>query len=251
MFLGLILKSQEYKKYDFKTRVNHVLQDSLYEAFEVIVNKYPAGPSKYIKTGILPFGFAIWDKEKKVNPKYESDECIWHQRGHDYIRYILYPMAVDKKGSFIGDFTIDFNHLFVEFATDYRGYTNVYTYLNSFDIGVSFENDVDKTLLSKDFVCKTQVNSNWYINTDKEDVEIYTIFYYTTLSVLFRSSDKNNQKGFEITIYEKSDNADNLRMRKAVINGNYNEAMEYLKKNDIDYSEYKEEQFKEEDFKKI
>lgn len=91
--------------------------------------------------------------------------------------------------------------------------------------------------------------SDWYIDTEKDFK--YHIFYYTTLSISSDSRDKKDIKKFDIIIYEKSDDANNLRMRKTTIKGNNEEAIKYLKKNLIDYSENETDQFKEEDFKPL
>jgi len=40
IFLGLSLKSQEYKIYDFEKQVRHVFNDSSYVAMEVAVTEY-------------------------------------------------------------------------------------------------------------------------------------------------------------------------------------------------------------------
>ncbi|MDI9312539.1 MAG: hypothetical protein QM535_20175 [Limnohabitans sp.] len=249
IFFGLSVKSQEYEKYDFKKRINYVMQDSLYEVFDIIVNKHPIGPKKYIEMDIVPLKFAIWDKEKERNPKFYSDDYIWHQKSDDNIKYHLYPFVNNINGSFLGDFTISPYKLLIKSEENKRG-MYVDTYLNSFEIGISFDHNVDKTSLCKNFFCKTRVMSDWYINTDA-DFRIYNIFYYTTLSITSGSRNKNDKKRFDIIIYEKSDDANNLRVRKTIINGNNQEAIKYLRKNNIDYSENDFEQFKEEDFKPL
>ncbi|RZJ50490.1 MAG: hypothetical protein EOO44_16290, partial [Flavobacterium sp.] len=145
IFFGASIKSQEYEKYDFKKRINHVMQDSLYEAFEIIVNKHPIGPEKYIETGIIPLKFAIWDKEKEINPKYDSDDYIWFRSSKDSndLVYSLYPFVNNKKGGFLGDFIITPYKLLIESKKDKRG-MHVNTYLNSLDIGTSFDNVFEK-----------------------------------------------------------------------------------------------------------
>lgn len=243
--------AQNVIKYDFKKRVNHVMKDSIYEAFEIIVNKRSIGSPKYLKMGILPLGFAIWDKEKEINPKFDSDDYIWLQKNDYNLKYHLYPF-VNNKGSFMGSFTIDVNKLFIKFEKNSYS-TSVDTYLNAFGVSSNFDSDKNNTWLSKDFFCKTWVHSNGYINTDA-DFRIYNIFYFTTLSISSGSWDKNDKSKFDITIYEKSDDANNLRLRKIIIKGNNEEAMKYLKKNDIDYIDYPEnetEKFIEEDFKPL
>lgn len=239
-------------KYDFKKRVNHVFQDVLYVAFEDVMNN-SYGQTKNIELGVVPLGFALWNnkkfdnKEKELYNKYE----IYRNKSYDYFN-VRIDLKDSNEGFSNNSMSINTNKLLIEFETD-RNNTHVYTYLNAFGISSGFDNDIDNTWLSKSFVCKTKVSSNGYINTDA-DFRIYNIFYYTTLSITSGSWDKNDKSKFDITIYEKSDDANNLRMRKTIIKGNNEEAMKYLKKNDIDYIDYPEnetEKFIEEDFKPL
>jgi len=90
------------------------------------------------------------------------------------------------------------------------------------------------------------VISNDYIDLNK-DFKIINILYYNTLS-LTSNSDKNK---FEITIYEKVDRQMNLLMRKTIIKGNKEDAIDYLKRYNINYNNINDKDFQEQDFKKI
>ncbi|WP_313000528.1 hypothetical protein [Chryseobacterium gleum] len=118
--------------------------------------------------------------------------------------------------------------------------------LNSFILSSSCDNDNTKTWISKSFLCKTHVISNDYIDLNK-DFKIINILYYNTLS-LTSNSDKNK---FEITIYEKVDRQMNLLMRKTIIKGNKEDAIDYLKRYNINYNNINDKDFQEQDFKKI
>ncbi|KFF09025.1 hypothetical protein [Chryseobacterium luteum] len=248
--------AQNIIKYDFKKRVNHVFQDVLYVAFEDIMNN-SYGKTKNIELGIIPLSFALWNnknvdnthsKKQELHNKYE----IYRYKSDDHFN-VRIDLNDNKEGVYNNSMSIDTNKLLIKFEKD-KYNTHVYTYLDAFGISFNFDNDENNTGLSKNFFCKTKVNSNGYINT-AADFRIYNIFYFTTLSISSRSWDKkNDNERFDITIYEVSDNDNTLRMRKTLIKGNNEGAIKYLKKNDIDYVDYLEnwgEKFKEEDFKPL
>lgn len=247
------ISSQELIKYSFKKNINHVLQDSLYTAFETAINKYPIKQSKYINSGALPLKFVVWNNNDSKSKLSKNYDILFQNNPLNYnLKFSFYPHAVNKEGTSSSDLVIDTNKLLIYSQKDNSQDVRINTYLNALEVTSDSDNDKDKSWLLKSFFCKTHMISNDYIDSD-HDFKIFNTFYYNTLSISYENKIKKIK--FEIIIYEKVsgliDNQNNLLMRKVIIKENNKEAIEYLKKNRLDYSNINDADFKEDDFKKI
>ncbi|MDR6371285.1 hypothetical protein J2795_002928 [Chryseobacterium bernardetii] len=242
IFIPLQFSAQDALQYDFKKQVNYVFQGSLYEAFQEAVTNYNSNSKEYIQSDILPLKFATQHKESK-NKNYTIKIEDFPNQYNIKFKFDQYENSKENCLNFL---EIDTNKLFIQSQKDNSGVKYINTYLNSFMLSSSCDNDNTKTWISKSFLCKTHVISNEYIDINK-DFKIINILYYNTLSLTSNSA-KNK---FEITIYEKVDRQMNLLMRKTIIKGNKEDAIDYLKRYNINYNSINDKEFQEQDFKKI
>lgn len=243
IFFPLQISAQDVIQYDFKKQVNHIFSGSLYEAFEEAVSHYYIKQKEYIQSDILPLKFAIQYKEsnEKNNFKIKIEDFP-----NQYNIKFKFDQYENKNEHCLSFLEIDTNKLLIQSQKDNTGTKYINTYLNSFTVSNGCDNDDSKTWLSKSFFSKTHVISNDYIDINT-DFKILNVFYYNTLAIT--SSDKKNK--FDIIIYEKVNRQQNLLMRKVIIKGDKEKAIDYLKKNNINYSNIDDINFKEMDFQKI
>ncbi|RXM39961.1 hypothetical protein BOQ62_08910 [Chryseobacterium sp. CH21] len=238
IFIPLEFSAQNIIQYDFKKQVNHIFQGSLYDAFEEAIDNYHNKPKEYIHSDILPLKFVTQHKENK-NYKIKIED--FPNQYNIKFKFDQYEGGNENCLSFL---EIDTNKLLIQSQKDNSGTKYINTYLNSFILSNSCDND--KTWISKSFLCKTHVISNEYIDINPNP-KIINILYYNTLSI----TSSNQKNKFEITIYEKVDRQMNLLMRKVIIKGNKEKAIDYLKHYNIDYNSINDTDFQEQDFKKI
>lgn len=242
-FVPLHIAAQDIIRYDLKKQINHVFQDSLYEAFEEALSTYPVNSKEYIQSDIFPLKFAT---QYKGDGKTNSYKITIEESPNQYNVKFKFDQYGANNANCISFLEIDPNKLLIQSQKDNKGTKYINTYLNSFTVSNSCDNDDSKIWLSKSFFCKTHVISNEYIDINT-DFKILNIFYYNTLAIT--SSDKKNK--FEIIIYEKVNRQQNLLMRKVIIKGDKEKAIDYLKKYNINYSNIDDINFKEMDFQKI
>lgn len=242
IFIPLEFSAQNIIQYDFKKQVNHIFQGSLYDAFEEAMSNYPNRSKEYIQSGILPLKFVAQYKENK-NKNYKIKIEDFPNQYNIKFKFDQYETSNENCLSFL---EVDTNKLLIQSQKDNSGNKYINTYLNSFTVSNSCDNDNTKTWVSKSFLCKTHVISNQYIDITPAP-QIINILYYNTLSI----TSSNQKNKFEIIIYEKVNRQMNLLMRKVIIKGNKEDAVDYLKHYNIDYNSINDTDFQEQDFKKI
>lgn len=264
IFFGLIVKSQEYKKYDFEKQVRFVFDDSSYTAMEIAVNNhliFEPYYKKYVEKNIVPLKFIMW--KKREDHKKNNFE--------DFIEGFSSYFDKQKKHS---DTNIFFDFSFIEPSTKIERASGADYYFISYanDVGIRFRKNInenskieyflktfcigkistpyDRTVkISKIFSSKSHVFTDEFLNNcEKCNIEKIIYSNKTTIS---SENIKENVERFNILIYdrvEKNHNDDPLLIaRKVIITGSKNEAIDYLKKNNLDYQEVSSENIKEED----
>lgn len=263
IFLGLFIKSQEYKKYDFERQVRFIFNDSSYIAMEAAVTEYlPSEPyyTKYIEKEIVPLKFMKFKKNKgkKIDfdypivhdsPKEKKDSPIYF----DFSEFAIPTNKIEKRSGPNYYFTSYTNDVDIKFKKNAYGIISIENKLKTFSIE-KISTPYDQSIqISKKFSSKSHVFTDEFLD-NCEKCNIGKIIYSNKTTVSSKNRKENTER-LNIIVFdlvEKNNNEEPLLIsRKVTIRGNKEEALDYLKKNKLDYQEVYPENIKEEDFKDL
>lgn len=263
VFLGLKIQSQEYKTYDFEKQVRHVFNDSSYIAMEKAVTEYLTSEpyyTMYIEKEIVPLKFmkSTKDKGKKIDFDYSIVHYSTKEKKEppiyfDFSEFAIPTNKMEKRSGPNYYFTSYTNDVDIKFKKNGYGVIDIENKLKTFSIE-KISTPYDQSIqISKTFSSKSHVFTHEFLNNcEKCDIEK---IIYSNKSTISSKNRNENKLIFNIIIYElvekNKDKEPILISRRVIVNGDKNEAFDYLKKNKLDYQEISSEKIKEEDFRNL
>lgn len=261
ILLGLFVKSQEYKTYDFEKQVRYIFNDSAYTVMEVIANEMLPNTqmqTNYWKKEVIPLKFILWKNKneyKKVKINFVEPYLITQEHDKKYEIPFLIDFDTEKKSkngakeidhnsftSYSYQGTIKFNDGVPKKSIEY--------FLKTFSIEKKFMLKDEFIKISKKFSSKSQVFAKEFIE-NCEQCNIDRIIYFNKTTITARSA-KTNKEQFNIDILdlvEKGKALDPIFIsRKINIIGDKSEALNFLGKNKLDYQEVSPEKINVDDF---
>lgn len=150
-------------------------------------------------------------------------------------------------------FTSYTNDVDIKFKKNGYGIINIENKLKTFSIEKISPPHDQSIQIAKTFSSKSHVFTSEFLNNcEKCDIEKIV---YSNKSTISSKNRKENKLIFNIIIYElvEKNNVKEpiLISRKVIIDGDEKEAMDYLKKNKLDYQEVSSEKIKEENFRDL
>lgn len=265
IFLIFTTKAQETETantYSFKQQVQHICNDSNYIKLEIAINNYVMksfNQAKYINNNILPLDFLVWknksDKKKNYDEDYVCKAIIDRQLPKNMFSTSIWDFQFNSN-TMTDDmyFYIYTNKYNISVKRCENGNKEVEYDFKTFSVGKDVYLSDKKAELRKSFTSKSHVSMTDFIeNCDTCHIE--NIIYYNK-SIITLKNTKDKSLIFNIEIYDQVEKQKQkqfpiLISKKVIIEGDKNEALDYLKKNKLDYQEVSSEKIKEEDFKDL